>query len=137
MCKRIIIFLALFLASFSLWGQALSLSNQALIEVSIIQQNIKNLEKSINLLQNQLEIEKGISKDYNLLVIELQTQIDDLKLALENERTLLKKQEAIYNQQMIAYQGLNTSYRLSKKLNKVIIPILIIETIILLLRNYH
>lgn len=129
--------MALFLASFSLWGQALSLSNQALIEVSIIQQNIKNLEKSINLLQNQLEIEKGISKDYNLLVIELQTQIDDLKLALENERTLLKKQEAIYNQQMIAYQGLNTSYRLSKKLNKVIIPILIIETIILLLRNYH
>jgi len=109
-----------------------SLLDQALVQIANTRSYILSLQKQIEVLQNQLEIDKQLSMDYVQSTLDLQLQIESLQSQLKQEQELLARQEKLYKEQMTAYQSLNISYLFYKKMNKVLLPVVIIETITIL-----
>lgn len=105
-----------------------SLSSQALQEIALIRSNNKDLSALISSLESQLEIEKKLLKDSNTYldssekrIAELETLIASLRLQLKEDEQALLKQEELFKAQMIAWNGLNLSYKVLQNWNKIFI----------------
>lgn len=105
-----------------------SLSSQALQEIALIRSNNKELSALISSLESQLEIEKKLLKDSNTYldnsekrIAELETLIASLRLQLKEDEQALLKQEELFKAQMIAWNGLNLSYKVLQNWNKIFI----------------
>lgn len=105
-----------------------SLSSQAMKEIALIKSNNRDLSILISSLESQLEIEKKLLKDSNTSldsskkkIAELETLIASLKLQLKEDEQLLLKQEELLKAQMIAWNGLNLSYKALQNWNKILV----------------
>lgn len=105
-----------------------SLSSQAMKEIALIKSNNRDLSILISSLESQLEIEKKLLKDSNTSldsskkkIAELETLIASLKLQLKEDEQLLLKQEELLKAQMIAWNGLNLSYKVLQNWNKILV----------------
>lgn len=148
-CARLSLSL-LFLFFSAVWSQEAlsidSLCDLGLTTLSDIDQDNQNLRRIIESLNRDLESDKiSIMDSKEALAISnsklegLNQTIVTLKIDLQSDEDTLKRQAKLLTEQATAYESLERSYSLSKRLNKtltiglcVAVPIIVGETYLLL-----